>query len=246
MDSLGRRIYGVDERTYERELKTYFDKNFEDRVSERESIKKKGPGGKPMAKDEMAMTQKATDIANGGINILGQLTSILRLGVLIFTFYMLYVAGKKFLEELEKAGSENQEQEGDVFDKMFGSEFKGKFRNARQNKGVYQRRQEEIRMRTEKDDNNTTPPTEIRRLITGEDSSALLLLLGRISACTVEEFEHGVFISELSSRFGPAVQVLYRLLYRGYTYRELLSPKVNKRELLKEASSYMANCLEVK
>ena len=100
-------------------------------------------------------------------------------------------------------------------------------------------------MRTEKDDNNTTPPTEIRRLFTGEDSS-LLILLGRISACSVDEFERGVFISELSSKFGPAVQVLYRLLYRGYTYRELLSPKVNKRELLKEASSYMANCLEVK
>ncbi|MBM4077047.1 MAG: hypothetical protein FJ267_15565, partial [Planctomycetes bacterium] len=240
MDSLGRRIYGVDERTYERELKTYFDRNFEDRVSERESIRKKGPGGKPMPKDEMEMTQKATDIANGGINILSQLTSILRLGILVFTFYMLYVAGKKFLEELEKAGSENNEQEGDVFDKMFGSEFKGKFKNARQNKGTFQRRQEEMRLRNEKDDNNTTSPTDIRKVLGGGEG--LIGILERISTCSVEDFERGVFINELASNFS-LVQVLFRLLYRGYTYRELLSPKVNKRGLLKEASSYVIHSL---
>jgi len=239
MDSLGRRIYGVDERTYERELKTYFDRNFEDRVSERGGEERSTR--KPMTKDEMNITQKATDIAGGGIKMIGHLTSILRLGILFFTFYMLYVAGKKFLEELEKAGSEGQEQEGDVFDKMFGSEFKGKFKGARQNKGVYQRRQEEIRLRTEKDDNNTTPPTEIRKLFT-ENNSVLIGLLERTSTCSNDEFERGVFISEFSSKI-TLVQVLYRLLYRGYTYRELLSPKVNRRDLLKEASSYMIHCL---
>ena len=96
-------------------------------------------------------------------------------------------------------------------------------------------------MRTEKDDNNTTPPTEIRKGLGGGEG--LNGILERISACTVEEFERGVFINELS-KFS-LVQVLFRLLYRGYTYRELLSPKVNKRELLKEASSYIVHSLAV-
>lgn len=231
MDSHGRRVYGVDERTYERELKTYFHKNFEDRVSERER------GGK---REVTEGTSNLSNIAKGGINVIGQIATVLRLGILVFTFYMLYAAGKKFFEELEKAGS-SDEQEGDLLDLMFGSEFKGKFENSRQNSGVFQRRQEELRLMNLKDENNTTPPEEVRKIILCLAPPSVIRVkntLTGIVKCTEEQYVSGHFLPHIIDF--PSI---FRIVYRGYTYRELLSPKLNNRSLLVEASSYISQCI---
>lgn len=175
------------------------------------------------------------------MNILAQLTAVFRFLILVFSFYLLYITGKKFMEEMNQMNREDDqgEQEGDVFDKMFGSEFKGKFKNARQNRGVYQKRQEEMRLRNLKDEGNTTSPEEIRKLIIDKSSiGGLVAYLERIADCTQEQYLQGVFIRDLTQ-----LQFILRIIYQGYTYRELLSPKTKKYETLKEASSYIVHCL---
>jgi hypothetical protein len=239
MDSLGRRVYGVDERTYERDLRDYFDKNFEDRKRpthpprQNSSSPKQEPG---------TIVKKASDIAEGGITILGQLTTVVRFLIMGVSFYMLFVAGRKIMEELEKSSSENdQESEGDVFDKMFGSEFKGKFKNARQNKGVYKKRQEELRLINLKDDSNTISPTDVRKLFSHD--SLILQGLQTLMRCSEEQYQTGELIQTIGNC--PSGITLFRVTYRGYTLRELLSPKTLKYDLLKEAASYLISCLSI-
>jgi hypothetical protein len=233
MDSLGRRVYGVDERTYERELRDYFDKNFEDRRGGRQ-VQRSPP------KNETGVVKRASEIAEGGMSVINQLSAIMRFLIMGVSFYMLFVAGKKLYEELERGSAEGEEEsEGDVFDKMFGSEFKGKFKNARQNKGVYKKRQEELRLINLKDDSNTVPPQEVRRLFSSDTN--LRRTLDQVVDITQEQYENGTFIQELSQC--PTAQTLFRVTYRGYTFRELLSPKTMRRELLREASSYVISCL---
>jgi hypothetical protein len=239
MDSLGRRVYGVDSKTYERELRDYFDKNFEDR-KEKQPRQRSSPAQPSEPQDNIV--KKASDIADGGITLITQLSAVVRFLLMVVSFYMLFVAGKKLYEELEKgSASGDDEQEGDVFDKMFGSEFKGKFKNARQNKGIYKRRQEELRLINLKDDSNTPSPQEVRKLLSSD--TRLRQILEKLVVCTPEQYEAGVFIQELGQC--ATVQVFFRVTYRGYTFRELLSPKLLKRELLREAAGYVLSCLNV-
>jgi hypothetical protein len=237
MDSLGRRVYGVDERTYERELRDYFDKNFEDRRGKQQYQRSLN---QVSGDTQGGIVKRASDIADGGITIITQLSSIVRFLIMVISFYMLFVAGKKIYEELEKGSAGGEEEpEGDVFDKMFGSEFKGKFKNARQNKGVYKKRQEELRMINLKDDSNTAPPQDVRKLFSSD--TLLRQILEKITICNLEQYENGVFIRELTAC--ASSHTLFRITYRGYTFRELLSPKTMKQELLKEGAAYVLSCL---
>lgn len=227
MDSLGRRVYGVDDRTFERELKTYFDSKFQDRASARSPntrVSNNGSNG---------------GIVDGGIKIMNNINTIARFLFTIFIFYMLYSVGRKLYEDMEQSMNE-EEPEGDAFDKMFGSEFKGKFKNARQNKGVYKARQEEIRLKNLKEDNNTTSPVEVRKLVSHVDLQ-LMAILKAIVVCSQQDYLSCMYLKDLAKNSGS--QNLFRVLYRGYTYRELLSPKVNKPELLREATDYVIQCV---
>lgn len=242
MDSLGRRVYGVEERTYERELRDYFDKNFEDRRAGRQRVSNRTSSpGQPVNEPSGGIVKKASDIAEGGMTVISQLGNVIRFLIMGVSFYMLFVAGKKLYEEMEKNSADNdQEPEGDVFDKMFGSEFKGKFKNARQNKGMYKKRQEELRLVNLKDENNTTAPADVRKLFSSD--TPLVEILVRVINSSPEQYEQGGFIREIGECASGFT--FFRVIYRGYTLRELMSPRSLKQELLKEAASYISNCLK--
>lgn len=222
----------MDNRTFETELKNYFDKNFQDRVSDRT------PG-------ELRRAPKRTDggIVEGGMKVINNVTTIFRFIFMALTLYLIFNMGKKLYEEMENAmKDENTESEGDAFDKMFGSEFKGKFKNARQNKGVFQARQEEIRLKNLKEDKNTSSPTEVRELVHNKDLR-IIGILKSVIQCSESEYVSCIYLKDLAKcTYG---QNLFRVLYRGYTFRELLSPKSNKLELLKESSEYILHCISV-
>lgn len=223
MDSLGRRVYEVDNRTFERELKNYFESNFQDRVSTRTPRERKKP-----------------NIVDKGVNVLATVASVVRFIFMLITLYLLYSMGRKLYEDMERAmKDENAEGESDAFDKMFGSEFKGKFKNARQNKGVFQARNEETRLKNLKQEDNTTPPPEVRSLLDGHDIK-LITLLREIEEISNEQYIEGGFLKELAKNNHS--QNLFRILYKGYTYRELISPRSNLLTRLKEATSYILEC----
>jgi hypothetical protein len=227
MDSLGRRVYEVDNRTFERELKTYFDNTYRERTSERAVAPPRRSGG---------------NIVEGGINMLSNLTTIFRFILMVLTLYVIFNMGKKLYEEMENMNDENKESEGDAFDKMFGSEFKGKFKNARQNKGVFQARQEEIRLKNLKEDKNTSSPPEVRELVSDKDLR-IVGILKSVIRCSETDYTSCVYLKDLAKC--TYSQNLFRILYRGYTYRELISPKSNKLELLREASDYIIHSISV-
>jgi hypothetical protein len=233
MDSLGRRVYQVDNRTFERELKTYFDNTFHDRVSS-EAVTDRKP-----------IRRQSDGVMEKGMKVMSAAITAIRFIFMVIMLYLLFSMGKKLYEDMEQAmKDENTESEGDAFDKMFGSEFKGKFKNARQNKGVFQARQEELRMKNLKEDKNTTPPQEIRSLINELHDLRIVGILKQIVQCSTEDFLACVYLKDLAKR-GDS-QNLFRVLFRGYTYRELLSPKVDKLDLLKEASGYVLHCISVR
>lgn len=232
MDSLGRRVYGVDDKTFERELRTYFNRNFEDRVSARMD------GGESRY---IADGGKKSENHSSGLNVLNTISTIFRVLILVFTFYTLYTIGKTVMEEMEKAKNEDgTDHEGDVFDKMFGSEFKGKFKNSRQNKGVYQQRQEELKLKYNKDESNTTPPDEIKRIVGSELPNNIKNIVHQFWVSTEDVYKRGTLIRQVVDI--PEFVKLYRLVYKGYTYRELMSPKTNMHGLLKDASQYIIGC----
>lgn len=233
MDSLGRRVYQVDNRTFEKELKTYFDSQFHDRVSSRSD-----QGERRVARSGRG--DSSDGIVERGVKVMGNIVMIVRFIFMVLMLYLLFSMGKKLYEDMEAMSDENNEPEGDAFDKMFGSEFKGKFKNARQNKGVFQARQEEIRMKNLKEDKNTSSPPEVRSLIHKNDLR-ILGTLKSILQCSMEDFRSCIYLKDLAKR-GDS-QNLFRILYRGYTYRELMSPKTDKLELLKEASDYILHCI---
>jgi preprotein translocase subunit SecG len=236
MDSLGRRVYQVDNRTFERELKTYFDNNFHERVSS-ESFQDKRP-------TQSSTMSSSEGVMERGIKFMSRTMTVIRFIFMIIMLYLLFSMGKKLYEDMEQAmKDENTESEGDAFDKMFGSEFKGKFKNARQNKGVFQARQEEMRIKNLKEDKNTTSPIEVRKLIQELHDIRIVGLLKQVVQCSSEDFLSCIYLKDFAKR-GDS-QNLFRILYRGYTYRELLSPKVNKLPLLREASSYVLQCIAV-
>jgi hypothetical protein len=139
---------------------------------------------------------------------------------------------KNVMEELNAQNQDNDDKDGDAFDKIFGSEFSGKFKDARLNEGVYHERRKEKILRDSKVDSNTTPPPEIRKLIPCPETPLLGFLRGvkpsKPPRADILELTH-------CSQAGA----LFRILYRGYTYRELLSDKIAKWDWLSEASHYI-------
>lgn len=217
MDSHGRRFYGVDDRTYEREMGKYFS---EGQVSERTSQRESQRGGN---KKTVA------------ISLSGTVSSVVKVISTMFLLFTIFTLVRSIMEEMSSAHS-SESGEGDVFDKMFGSEFSGKFKGARLNEGVYQKRREEKILRDSKLESNTTPPPEIRKLIPNPEQK-LIAILRIFCSEQIEEMERKRRLKEVSScAQSPA---LFRILYRGYTYRELLSEKISKWDYLSEASEYI-------
>lgn len=222
MDSHGRRIYGINERTHDKDLNSFF------ADSSRESYREGRRGG----------NKKTETVTLGSsINVVMKFISMMIFLVTIFAI------GKSIYDEMNRMNG-NSNEEGDVFDKMFGSEFSSKFKGARLNEGVYQKRREEKMQRDSKNDNNTTPPQEIRRLIPVPEQRLVQLLrnicLNKVFAD--ESIRHG-YVKEFSHCSQSAA--LFRILYRGYTFRELLSPNVFPRTYLPEASDYILESFKV-
>lgn len=216
MDSHGRRIYGINERSYEGATGTLF------ADSHRESYREGKRGGN-------RKTESVT-VSSGFGGILRFISTLIFLATL-------FTIGKSIYDEMNRMG-DSKEQEGDVFDKMFGSEFSSKFRGARLNEGVYQRRREERSRRDTKNDNNTTPPQVIREMIPVPEQKLVQLLR---NVCLNRELRSEEGAKGYAKDFSRCSQspALFRILYRGYTFRELLSPTVFPKTYLPEASDYI-------
>lgn len=223
MDSHGRRVYGINERTYEKDLNTFF------ADSNRESYREGRRGG-----------NKKTE----AVTVSSSLGSVMRFLSTVIFLVTIFAIGKNIYDEMNRLSGSSNDQEGDVFDKMFGSEFSSKFKGARLNEGVYQKRREEKLQRDAKNDSNTTPPQEIRRLIPVPEKRLVQLLrnicLNKVF--TDESDRHG-YVREFSHC--PQSPALFRVLYRGYTFRELLSPNIFPKSYLPEASDYILESFKV-
>lgn len=216
MDSHGRRFYGVNERTREKELNTVF------ADSSRESYRDGRKGG--TKKIETITLESSVGIVMKFISTVIFLATI-------------FAVGKGIYDEMNRM-TEDSDGEGDVFDKMFGSEFSNKFKGARLNEGVYQKRREEKLQRDTKNDSNTTPPREIRRLIPVPEQRLVQLLRNIcLNKALTDENSHRGYVREFSHC--SQSPDLFRILYRGYTFRELLSPNVPPGCYLPEASEYI-------
>ena len=226
MDSHGRRFYGVDERSYEREMNKFFsDPPSSETVSHREGNGQRSPRGG----NKKTVTVSAT----------GAMTSIFKILSTAFLMFTIFALVKNIIDEMAAAGGSSNGEEGDVFDKMFGSEFSSKFKGARLNEGIYQRRREERTLRNSKIESNTTPPSEIRLMIPSPEQRLVGHLRDLKQIPAEPELRRGK-IREVSRC--PQSTELFRILYRGYTYRELLSEKISKWDYLSEASGYILEC----
>jgi hypothetical protein len=232
MDSHGRRVYGVNEKTYERDLNTFF------ADSPRESYRE----GRNL---EQIPGRRGGNKKTESISVTSSLGSVMKFVSTVIFLFTVFAIGKSIYDEMNRLNSgDSNDQEGDVFDKMFGSEFSSKFKGARLNEGVYQKRREEKLKRDTKNDNNTTPPQEIRRMIPVPEQR-LVQLLRNICLNTTfkdESIKHGYAKEFSRCSQSPA---LFRILYRGYTFRELLSPNVFPKSYLPEASDYILESFKI-
>lgn len=198
MDSLGRKFYDVSERTRDKEFKQFMNSIPVERV---------GGGQKPQGSDVDPLPVKL----DSAIETVKTVTKLL------FALASLFVAAKvimKLMDELEAMRTEDEDEpEGDVFDKIFGSEFQNKFKNSSLNQGEYKKRQEERRQRNIRDLSETTSLDEIRSQIKtpGDD---LINVLKNIAAG-----EDGCL--KRLSKCSSAAEI-FRIIFEGYTFREIM------------------------
>lgn len=197
MDSLGRKFFDVSERTRDREFKNFMNSIPVERVNGKVE-KRESPDAFPQKIDSAIETMKTVT-------------------KLLLAIASLIVAAKvimKIMDEMEAMRTEEEEGvEGDVFDKIFGSEFQSKFKNSSLNQGEYKKRLEERRQRNIRDLSETTPHEEIRSQIKSPDEELLAVLrdiasgeegcLKRLSKCK----ESGE---------------IFRITFEGYTFREIM------------------------
>jgi hypothetical protein len=195
MDSLGRKFFDVSERTRDRDFKQFMNSIPTERVG----------GGQ--AKNNSDLPVKMDSAIESMKTVTKLLLAIASLVVAIKVIM-------KLLDEMESMRTEEEEgAEGDVFDKIFGSEFQNKFKNSALNQGEYKKRQEERRQRTIRDLSETTPLDEINSQIKspGEDLIGVLRdiasgedgCLKRLSKC-------------------PFATEIFRIVFEGYTFREIM------------------------
>lgn len=219
MNPSGKRFFRPGETSLnERDAREFFSQNFIERTSSRGS-----PVNGPVV---------ITNTRPGSSSLL---TSTLRALSTVVILVLIFNVLRKVYEEMEALAGGDDGEERDAFDKMFGSEFVGKFKNSRLNDGVHRRIREEQSALYAKVESNTTPPPEIRRMIPTPDAILLTFLRSLIASRTYTLED--VYRS-------PHHPSLFRLLYRGYTYRELLSPKTCKEAMLHEASEYILQSLQ--
>lgn len=223
MDSHGRRVYGVNERTYEKDSSMFLSE------SSHESYREGRRGG-----------NRKTE----AITVTSTVGGIMRFISTVIFLMTIFAIGKSIYDEMNRMNDRSGDQEGDVFDKMFGSEFSSKFKGARLNEGVFQKRREEKLQRDTKNDNNTTPPQEIRKMIPVPEQKLVSVLRKFTSTrFSGDETVRGEFVKEVS-RCSQAT-ALFRILYRGYTFRELFSPSVFSKGYLSEASEYILESFKI-
>lgn len=197
MDSLGRKFFDVSERTRDREFKNFMNSIPVEKMNGQVE-KRKDPDTLPIKIDSAIETMKTVT-------------------KLLFAIASLVVAAKvimKIMDEMEAMRTEEEEgAEGDVFDKIFGSEFQNKFKNSGLNQGEYKKRLEERKQRNVRDLSETTGLDEIRSQIKspGED---LVNVLKDIASG-----EEGCL--KRLSKCNNSGEV-FRIIFEGYTFREIM------------------------
>jgi hypothetical protein len=193
MDSLGRKFYDVSERTREREFKQFMN-----------SIPVERTGGKRQETEPPAKLDSAIE----------SMKTVTKLLLAVASLVVAVKVIMKLMDEMEAMRTEEEEgAEGDVFDKIFGSEFQTKFKNSALNQGEFKRRQEERSRRNIRDLSETTPPEDILSQIgpPGEDLIATLR--------DIASGEEGCL--KRLSKCKSSGEV-FRIVFRGYTFREIM------------------------
>jgi len=197
MDSLGRKFYNVSERTREKEFKHFMSSIPVERVNGSQ---------KPQQQQETPMVK-----IDSAIETMKTVTKLL------IAIASLVVAAKvimKLMDEMEAMRTEDEEGgEGDVFDKIFGSEFQNKFKNSSLNQGEYKKRLEERRQRNIRDLSETTPRESIASQIKTPDDDLI---------CVLKEIASGEedCLKRLS-RCKSSGEI-FRIIFQGYTFREIM------------------------
>jgi len=209
MDSHGRRVYGIDERTHDRGFFSEL------------------PENRPTRGGNVKTVEITTGSSRGssGIDFLAIIKTVVIIGTIL-------AITRNILEELSSQNQDQNDQDGDAFDKLFGSEFTGKFKDARLNEGIFHERRREKMLRDSKLESNTTPQADIRKLIPLPETVLLNFL--RSAASAKPQRSSVVELSRCSQ-----AEALFRILYRGYTYRELLSERTGQWDCLSGASAYI-------
>lgn len=199
MDSLGRKFYDISERTRDRDFKQFMSELPVERVNNRNSSIR--PDRQENAPAKMEST----------------IESVKTLTKLIFAIASLVLAVKvimKIMDEMEAMKTEDDEgAEGDIFDKIFGSEFQNKFANSALNKGEFKRRNEERVKRNIRDLSETTPLDEIKHQISHPGEPLVDVLKAIASG------EEGCL--KKLSRCEHSGEV-FRIIFQGYTFREIM------------------------
>lgn len=230
MDSLGRRFYGVSERTYERDFKQYMNSIPIERLPSSANT-----NSKALVKTH-APIPVTTTIQDGLETTKNILKTVLTIVFIIGTFRIL----KRVYDEMEALNQEREEgqETGDALDRIFGSEYQSKFKNSVVNKGGYKTIEEENNLRGVKDSRVVTGEDEIRKLIPLPDGNLMEGL--RIINDNTEIPKTEVLNKIMESKFRNE---LFRIMFKGYTFRELMSANCESPHLLPQAAGYILNCL---
>lgn len=229
MDSLGRRFYGVSERTYERDFKQYMNSIPIERLP---STVNNNSSSIVKTHNPVPVVTKIQDGLETTKNILKTILSI------VFIIGVLRIL-KKVYDEMEALNHEREEgqETGDALDRIFGSEYQSKFKNSVVNRGGYRSIEEENNLRGFKDGKITTEELDIRKLIPLPDGNLIEGL--RIINDNIETPKTEALGKIMESRFRGE---LFRIMFRGYTFRELLSANCESPHLLPQAAGYILNC----
>lgn len=195
MDSLGRKFYDVSERTRDRDFKHFMNSIPTERVS---NGQKKTEADLPVKMDSAIESMK----------------TVTKLLVAIASLVVAIKVIMKLMEELDAMRTEDEDEpEGDVFDRIFGSEFQNKFKNSALNQGEYKKRQEEKTRRNIRDLSETTPLHDISSQINPVGEDLISTLRDIVSG------EEGCLKRLSKCKFSGEV---FRIIFQGYTFREIM------------------------
>ena len=225
MDSLGRRFYGVSERTYERDFKQYM-----------KSIPLETLPAKVHVEERREVQPQNSSLSSNLETTKNVLKTMLTIIVIVALIRLI----KKIYDEMELLNQEREldQETGDPLDRIFGSEYQSKFRNSVVNRDSSRLVEEESRLRGVKDASKTTREEDIRKLIPTPDGN---LLNGLRTIINHTEFPK----TDALNLFMKSVcrENLFRIMFMGYTFRELMSSSCEAPYLLPQASSYILSSI---